>query len=443
MESGILPEPIRDRDNRKAVRAHGDYDTEYARLTQKARDLNGGIMKRKMEIAKDALSICVVNHGGGGHWNGHKGIKTLQQFADDSGINRKTLNNYTRIYKEIVKELPDGVYQDHHYPFASRAMDKISSIPKGERTPSKALELFEDEKGRKGSTSRIRRSAKILVTLKNHFAEIDWEKCKPEEVSEIVDLFEECNTVLYGGEEESEEELSEDCIAVIGDDFNIDLNELVKTRLLIQANSGGGKSHALRKIIKECYGKLPVVVFDIEGEFGDIENEYYAEDDGEPVAGVIREGLSVRVDLSDMAPEDRKAVVLDCCESLMSITPEECIEALVIIDEAHLFAPQGGDKEAKECRRAVTDLASRGRKRGLSLVLSTQRISKLHKDVAAECVNKMVGRTNLNLDVRRACEELNISCKENAGTLKSMSPGEFFVFGPAISTEVEVRTVYE
>ncbi len=36
----------------------------------------------------------------------------------------------------------------------------------------------------------------------------------------------------------------------------------------------------------------------------------------------------------------------------------------------------------------VIDLCTRGRKRGFSAVLATQRLSKLHKDAAAETLNK-------------------------------------------------------
>jgi DNA helicase HerA-like ATPase len=57
----------------------------------------------------------------------------------------------------------------------------------------------------------------------------------------------------------------------------------------------------------------------------------------------------------------------------------------------------------------VIDLASRGRKRGLALVGATQRLSKLHKDVAAELLNKIIMRTGLDVDVQRAADELGMA----------------------------------
>ena len=106
---------------------------------------------------------------------------------------------------------------------------------------------------------------------------------------------------------------------------------------------------------------------------------------------------------------------------------------LVVIDEAHIFAPEKGQSEAME---AVIDLATRGRKRGYCAVLATQRLSKLHKDAAAECNNKLVGRTGLDIDMKRASEELGFTSKEQYLSLRHLNPGEFYAYGPAISKEV-------
>ncbi len=85
---------------------------------------------------------------------------------------------------------------------------------------------------------------------------------------------------------------------------------------------------------------------------------------------------------------------------------------------------------------AVIDLATRGRKRGYCAILATQRLSKLHKDAAAECNNKLIGRTGLDIDRKRAAEELGFTSKEATLALRQLEPGEFFAFGPAISPEV-------
>jgi len=86
---------------------------------------------------------------------------------------------------------------------------------------------------------------------------------------------------------------------------------------------------------------------------------------------------------------------------------------------------------------SVIDLMTRGRKRGFCGVLATQRISKLHKDSAAECNNKMIGRSSQDIDMKRASEELGFTSKTDMLSLRDLEAGEFYVFGPAISRRVE------
>ena len=52
-----------------------------------------------------------------------------------------------------------------------------------------------------------------------------------------------------------------------GLEIAIDLEELLATRLLVQGNSGSGKSHLLRRILEECAGLVQQVVIDPEGDF--------------------------------------------------------------------------------------------------------------------------------------------------------------------------------
>jgi Mn-dependent DtxR family transcriptional regulator len=106
---------------------------------------------------------------------------------------------------------------------------------------------------------------------------------------------------------------------------------------------------------------------------------------------------------------------------------------LIVLDEAHVFAPEKGSAESTG---AVIDVATRGRKRGQSLIVATQRLAKLHKDVAAEMLNKLIGRTGLDIDVKRAADELGMTPREAMEQLRPLDPGEFYAFGPALSLTV-------
>src|SRR5947199_10731099 len=54
----------------------------------------------------------------------------------------------------------------------------------------------------------------------------------------------------------------------------IDLPSLLDTRLLVQANSGGGKSWLLRRLLEQSHGKVQQIIIELEGEFSTLREKY-------------------------------------------------------------------------------------------------------------------------------------------------------------------------
>lgn len=230
----------------------------------------------------------------------------------------------------------------------------------------------------------------------------------------------------------------------------IDLPKLLETRLLLQANSGAGKSHALRRILEQTATGVQQLVIDPDGEFATLRERFdyvvCAPSGADAIAtpqtaaalalALWKAGTSAILDIYELKAHERILFVRRFVEALVNAPRSVWHPTLVAIDEVHMFAPQVGSAESLG---AVIDLATRGRKRGLALLGATQRLSKLHKDVAAECLNKLIGRTGLDVDVKRATDELGLVARDATETLRNLEPGEFFAFGPALSRAV-VRT---
>lgn len=228
----------------------------------------------------------------------------------------------------------------------------------------------------------------------------------------------------------------------------VDLDRLVASRMLIQANSGGGKSRAIRQLLEETHGRVMQLVIDPEGEFVTLREKFdyviAAKTGGDAIAvpqyakrlcrALVEMNASAILDLYDLNLDDRRWYVQNFLTELMALPRDLWRPIVVVIDEMHLFAPEAGQARSAD---AVTALATQGRKRGFALVGATQRISKLHKDVAAELLNKMIGRTGLDIDVKRAGDELGMGKDERNG-LKTLAPGEFYVYGPAIANSVQI-----
>jgi hypothetical protein len=148
--------------------------------------------------------------------------------------------------------------------------------------------------------------------------------------------------------------------------------------------------------------------------------------------------VSAIIGLYEMKMPDRRHFVRLFLEEFVEAPKSLWHPAVVVVDEAHLYCPEKGEAESMS---AVMDLATRGRKRGLCAVLATQRLSKLHKDTAAEMLNKLIGRTGLDIDVKRAADELGLTYKDAMPILRNLEPGDFYAFGPALSNEVLKITV--
>lgn len=226
-----------------------------------------------------------------------------------------------------------------------------------------------------------------------------------------------------------------------------DLDVLVDTRLLIQANSGAGKSWCIRRILEQTFGHVQHLVIDPEGEFASLRERFdyvlAAKSGGDTAADprsakllahrLLELRASAILDLYELKAHERVRFVRQFLEALVDAPKALWHPVLVVVDEAHVYCPQKGEAESAS---AVIDLATRGRKRGFCAILATQRLSKLNKDGAAECNNKLIGRSSLDVDMRRAAEELGFSGREEQAALRDLDPGEFFAFGPALCRTV-------
>lgn len=235
--------------------------------------------------------------------------------------------------------------------------------------------------------------------------------------------------------------------ASLGPGIDIDVAQLIKSRLLVQANSGGGKSYTIRRMCEQTFGLVQHIIIDPEGEFYTLREKYDYSLLGKGGDGpadlksatllarrLLELGVSAIIDISELGVRRPRFVKL-FLEALVAVPRDLWRPVLVVLDEAHKFCPEKGRGES-ESTAAVIDLMTVGRKRGFCGVLATQRVSKLNKDAAAECNNKLIGRCSLDVDRKRAGEELGFSDKDNVLSLRDLEAGEFFAYGPALSKTI-------
>lgn len=231
-----------------------------------------------------------------------------------------------------------------------------------------------------------------------------------------------------------------------GQSIDFDLEELVATRLLVQGNSGSGKSHLLRRLLEECAGAVQQVIIDPEGDFVSLADHFghvvidgaaYSQREIEALAGRVRQHrASVVLALDELEVEQQIRCAATFLGALFDAPREFWFPALVVVDEAQMFAPAAAGEMADDTRRmtlsAMTNLMCRGRKRGLAGIVATQRLAKLAKNVAAEASNFLMGRTFLDIDMQRAADLLGMD-RRQADKIRDLQRGQFLGLGPAVS----------
>jgi len=231
-----------------------------------------------------------------------------------------------------------------------------------------------------------------------------------------------------------------------GEPIEIDIKELLATRLLVQGNSGSGKSHLLRRLLEESAGIVQQVVIDPEGDFVSLAEEFgHVVIDGAAYgeAEIVRLGARIRqhrasvvLALDELEIDQQMKCAAQFLNALFDAPREQWYPALVVVDEAQMFAPAAAGEVSEEARRvslgAMTNLMCRGRKRGLAGVIATQRLAKLAKNVAAEASNFLMGRTFLDIDMVRAADLLGME-RRQAEQIRDLARGQFLGLGPAIA----------
>lgn len=237
----------------------------------------------------------------------------------------------------------------------------------------------------------------------------------------------------------------------------MDLAELLATRLLVQGNSGSGKSHLLRRLLEQSARLVQQAIIDPEGDFVSLAEKFghlviEGADYSEMALHAAGERMrmhraSVVLNLEGLDADQQMKWAAAFLGGMFEAPREYWYPVLVVVDEAQLFAPAAAGEVSDEARRAslgaMTNLMCRGRKRGLAGIIATQRLAKLAKNVAAEASNFLMGRTFLDIDMARAADLLGME-RRQAEAFRDLARGTFVALGPALyrrPTPVRIGTV--
>jgi len=218
--------------------------------------------------------------------------------------------------------------------------------------------------------------------------------------------------------------------------FEVNADQIATGRTCVIGSSGSGKSYTVAVICEElCKNKVPFVIIDIEGEYSGLKEKFEVIWLGDEDNSDLRWKNKIDLKLLAKYAPDCPPIIFDLSEAYR---PREKVNEflielykeisrrrtpyLVILEEADRFSPQVGERLP-----IFDEIARRGRKRGLGLMLCTQRPSLVDKNILSQCSNQLIGKLVIKNDLNSVAQFF--SSRGLPNQLTGLSPGEFFALG--------------
>ena len=253
----------------------------------------------------------------------------------------------------------------------------------------------------------------------------------------------------------------------VANDFQIALDDWTESgdRDAILASSGMGKSYLAGVLMEELIeAGVPVFIIDPEGENYTLAERYpllivggehrtvnLNLDEATPEAienviqTVLSQGVSIIFDLSNRTVKDQRLLFTLIVGKLFALqdSQEHRRPVKLIVEEARLFAPQKAtglpELDGETCLSVFEDIATRGRKRGINMLLATQRPASIHKDILSQCNRWWFGGMSSTQD----CNAMKAYLSEAGITeeqIRELEPGNFYYYAHGKTVKLKSRT---
>ena len=222
----------------------------------------------------------------------------------------------------------------------------------------------------------------------------------------------------------------------IASEVSLNAQSIMTGRGCIIGQSGSGKSFLMGLIAEQLLNVgLPFCIVDTEGEYislkaaspkvivvGGESGDLPLDVDLERLFSTsIANSIPLVLDVSDTV--ERTEVVYGALAALYRVEEKVRRPFLVLIEEADKFAPQ----VVRQKINIIEELSVRGRKRGVGLMIATQRPSNISKNVLSQCSYGFIGKLTIENDLN-AISQL-FSERKALEEIVDLDAGEFMPFG--------------
>ena len=223
-----------------------------------------------------------------------------------------------------------------------------------------------------------------------------------------------------------------------GANLQISPDDFIGSKVAVLGVAGTGKTNTAARILEQLFRRaIPMTIVDVEGEYWGLKEQFdvLIVGSGEHVdrpmgiseaAAFARvawsKNLAVILDVSDFDEDERNTFILQYFEALWDAAVHDGKPYLVVLEEAHEWVPQtGGDAEVK---KVLARFALRGRKRGIGMVMISQRSAKVAKDVLTQARMAFLHRVYHPTDLKVYQEMLPLKPSEVDAMVGSLQTGQ-------------------
>jgi uncharacterized protein len=237
----------------------------------------------------------------------------------------------------------------------------------------------------------------------------------------------------------------------VNNSLNLQIEELIGQRIAVLGISGSGKTNTVAVLAEELLPHVPMTICDIEGEYYGLKERFdllvagrsdqaevplFRENAASLAEVSIQRGISIILDLSEIELEEMQEILLTYFERLWQLASSLKSPYEIVIEEAHEYIPQGTRTPLKSL---LTRFALRGRKRGIGVILASQRSSKVEKDLLTQANILLLHNVVHPIDLGVYKDLIPLSAKEVEQQVRDLEPGSAFLIRGKQVNRLQIR----
>lgn len=241
--------------------------------------------------------------------------------------------------------------------------------------------------------------------------------------------------------------------------IQLKLTDIPGKHIAVLGLSGSGKSNTVTVLAEELLtNNYPLTIVDVDSEYWGLKEVHNIPVVGKspnvdlevsPLAGaalanwVFDKNIPIILDVLNFDQEQREQFLTDYLRTFWNRICLQKRPHLVIVDEAHLLVPQ--QQKGSELKKLITRMALQGRKRGLGVLIASQRPSMVDKNIITQAGFLLLHRNTYPNEIKIYQEIIPLPADQIKKTVPEMQPGQIIALlnHKPVTTTIRKRHTFD